>query len=264
MGLGWEPPPVASETVDFVRAAFAQWRNSGQDEESTAALRLALGGLSRDDTLAAAAALIRVGSEQDRLDSLWAIASEFGKSSQGETFVQSNVPDDGPAPDLPEGAVQLVVADGSSGEDPEFQARLEREAKETHDVVAIVAAGLEDASAEVRDFALETVAVLPSETSSILYSQLLCSDSSASADLRDRFMRELDGRADEEAVSLFVQAMQSPDEAVAAAAKKNLESISGLTFQSFDAVAEWLESNEQNAPGFAKKADATTQGQQKP
>jgi hypothetical protein len=57
-------------------------------------------------------------------------------------------------------------------------------------------------------------------------------------------MDELEGSADEEAISLFLTAMQSPDETTAAAAKRNLETIAGRTFADAAEAGEWLDARD--------------------
>ncbi|MBQ7252667.1 MAG: hypothetical protein IJS32_08715 [Kiritimatiellae bacterium] len=245
----WHPAAADPEAIAFVREAFSRWRDSDRNDDATAALRLSLGELSAEQSLAVASALFRAGAEQDRKDALWLVASQFSATPGQEEFVQSNVPDDAPGevPQMPDPADEAA-----------FQARLEQEAQETHDIMALVSAGMEDPSGEVRNMALDVASSLPSETSSVLCGQLLCSDSPVTADLRERLLQELDGRDDEGAVTLLVQAMQSPDESVAASARKNLESLSGLDLPTIDAVAEWLESREPPADGLANETDATT------
>ena len=236
----WAAMPSSPQVVASLREAFSTWRSAGQDDMATTSLRLAIDALPKKEILAAAATLLHVGSEQDRIDALWAVASAFGTTPGEEPLVRANIPEE---------------SDSADAADLDAE---EREAEETHHVVALVAAGLEDSSEDVRDFAYETIRVLSPERSSVLYSQLLCSDSEASADLRQKLMEERDGDSDKESVDLFVTAMQSPDPTTAAAAKRNLESLSGRTFQSIDEVVEWLESEEQNPPD-ADSGDATPQ-----
>jgi hypothetical protein len=242
-GREWRPPDVDAATMGAFREAFVRWRNSSRDEKSTADLRLALEGMSKDAVLAVAAMLMRLGMEQDRLDALWAVSNGFGVTPGEEPAIAVNVPDDGEEAFLvgeewkAEGDLQELTS-----EDKE---ELAQRAAETHDVVLLVAAGLEDLSPVVREMAYETVATLSQERADVLYGQLLCSDSTVSVDLRRQLMEELDGADDEEAVTLFVQAMQSPDAETAMAAKGNLERIAGQEFSSFGEVLEWLEAREQ-------------------
>lgn len=229
LAMDWNPPPVSADTLSFVREAFEKWRKSGRDEAATADLRLSLAGkMSREETLAAAAALMKAGTEQDRMDALWMVSNEFGAAPGEEALVEVNIPTNGDS----EGEVAWTEED-------------ERAAKETHDVVALVGAGLEDPSADVRQVAYEAVAALSQERSDVLYSQLLCSDLPVSADLRRQLMEELEGADDPGAVTLFLQAMQSPDGETAAAAKRNLEAIAGQEFETVLQAAEWLEAKEQ-------------------
>lgn len=241
-GREWRPPEVDAATLGAFREAFVRWRNSSRDEKSTADLRLALEGMSKDAVLAVAATLMRLGTEQDRMDALWAVANGFGVSPGEEAEIGVEVPDDGEAAFLD--GREWDAGDDSEGETAEDKAELEREAAETHDVVLLVSAGLEDSNPAVRQVAYETVASLSQERADVLYSQLLCSDSTVSADLRRQLMAELDGADDEGAVTLFVQAMQSPDAETASAAKANLERIAGQEFASMGEVVEWLEARE--------------------
>lgn len=225
-------PPVSSETLAFVRETFAKWRESEQDEAATADLRLALAGeLSREETLATAATLMKSGTVQDKLDALWAVANEFGMAPGEEHVVLVKVSEDG--------------EDGT--EEAEWTEEDERDAQETHDVVELVSRGFEDADPLVQEAAYEAAMALPPERNSILLGQLLCSDSAASAGLRKQLMDELEGETDDEAVTLFVAAMQSPDAATAAAAKKNMENLAGRTFADALEVADWLERLENEA-----------------
>lgn len=231
-GVEWELPPVSGETLAFVRETFSKWRASDGGEAATADLRVALAGrMSREEVLAAAGTLMRAGSGQDRIDALWAVANEFGAAAGAEDLVQVVVTGDGEDAD-----------DGE--EEPEWTEEDEREAKETHDVVALVSAGFEDPDSDVRQAAYEAAMVLSPERNGILLGQLLCSDSEASEGLRRQLMDELDGSADEEAISLFLTAMQSPDEATAAVAKRNLETIAGRTFADAAEAGEWLDARD--------------------
>lgn len=223
---GWNPPPVPPETLESIRAAFAAWRESDRSEQATASLRIALSGLSRGETLAVAASLMRMGSEQDRMDALWTVASEFGATPGEEKTVRANADEED--------------GEASSEEDDE------REAAETHDLVAIVGAALEDPSPDVQDLALETASVLSKEHSDVLYSQILCSDLEQTADLRRKLMSRLEGSSDPDAVNLFVQAMQSPDPETADAARKNLERISGRAIGSIEDALDWLDEQEES------------------
>lgn len=231
----WNPPPVSSDTLDFIREGFAKWRESGRNEGAAADLRLALAGaMSREEMLAAAATLMKLGTGQDRLDAMWIVANEFNSPYNEEQLVRANIPDgDG--------------TDGDEGGDSEILAEEERDAAETHDLVALVGSGFEDPDPEVRRAAYEAAMALSQERNDILMGQLLCSDSPASEDLRRQLMDELAGATDEESISLFLTAMQSPDAATAAAAKENLERIAGRTFEDALDAADWLEQME-NAP----------------
>lgn len=250
---GWRPPAVDAATMGAFREAFARWRNSGRDEKSTADLRLALEGMSKEAVLASAATLMRAGTEQDRMDALWAISNGFGVVPGEEEEVGVNIPEAGEDALFPEGGEsEWNTGDRADDWAPEDAEETERKAAETHDVVAIVSAGLEDASAEVRQVAYEAVAALSQERADVLYSQLLCSDSPVSEDLRRQLMEELEGADDPGALTLFMQAMQSPDAETAAAAKRNLEAIAGREFEDALAAAEWLEAKER------EDADADT------
>ena len=244
-GLAWEAPPVSDETIAFVRNAFAQWRSSQGDEEAKASLRLSLAGrMSKPEMLAAAAMLMRLGTAQDRMDAMLLVECEFFSPYDEVETIRVNVPDSG---------------DGDEPEaDAETLAEEEREAQETHDVVALVSAGFEDADSRVRQAAYEAAMELSRERNNILLGQLLCSDSPRSAGLRRQLMDELDGAADDEAVTLFVSAVQSPDEATAAAAKKNLEAIAGRTFGDVTEVADWLEERENADAETEEEPDGRT------
>jgi hypothetical protein len=252
-GRDWRAPEVDAATMGAFRDAFVRWRNSGRDEKSTADLRLALEGMSKEAVLAAAATLMRAGTEQDRMDALWAISNGFGAVPGEVEEVGVNIPEAGEDARFPAGGEDEWNS-GDRPDDwvPEDAEETERKAAETHDVVAIVSAGLEDASAEVRQVAYEAVAALSQERADVLYSQLLCSDSPVSEDLRRQLMGELEGADDPGALTLFMQAMQSPDAETAAAAKRNLEAIAGREFEDTLAAAEWLEAKEQ------EDADADT------
>ncbi|MBP5788224.1 MAG: hypothetical protein J6Y19_10480 [Kiritimatiellae bacterium] len=242
-GREWRPPDVNAATLGAFREAFVRWRNSSRDETSTANLRLALEGMSKEAVLAVAATLMRLGTEQDRLDALWAGSSGFGVTSGEEAEVNVDISEDGVEASLDGGG--WTAGGGSQDLATEDKEESERAAEETHDVVLLVAAGLEDPSPEVRQMAYETVSTLSQERADVLYSQLLCSDSPVSADLRLQLMEELDGADDDGAVTLFVQAMQSPDEETAVAARENLERIAGQEFASLGEALEWLEAREQ-------------------
>lgn len=241
-GRAWRPPKADAATMGAIREAFARWRSSGRGEDATADLRLALEGLSREATLEAAAAMMRAGSEQDRMDALWTVANAFGATGS-EDLVRSNLyddEDDGAALEF-----SNTLGPTRAGADEEaYREEEDRLAAETHDVVEIVSSGLEDSSAEVRAVAYETIATLSQERADVLYSQLLCSDSPVSADLRRQLMDELAGATDEGALTLFVQGMQSPDEATAAAAKANLEAMAGMEFKDIGDAVNWMEARE--------------------
>lgn len=231
----WNPPPVSAATLDFIREGFAKWRESGRGEAASAELRLALAGtMAREEMLAAAAALMKLGTAEDRQDAMWIVANEFNAPYNEEPLVRANIPDeDG--------------TDGDEGVDPEILAEEERDAAETHDLVALVGSGFEDPDPDVRQSAYEAAMALSQERNDILMGQLLCSDSPLSEDLRRHLMEELAGATDEASVSLFLTAMQSPDAETAAAAKENLERIAGRTFEDVLDAADWLEQTE-NAP----------------
>jgi hypothetical protein len=227
----WTVPPVSEENLSFVRETFAQWRASPQDEDSLASLRLALAGrMSRPEMLETAKTFMRLGTAQDRMDAMLLVGSEFLSPYDEEPMVRVSIPDEagGEVPEV----------------DEETLAAEEREAEETHDVVALLAAGFEDPDPQVQQTAYEAAMVLSRERNGILLGQLLCSDSEASEGLRRQLMDELDGADDDEAVSLFVAAMQSPDAMTAAAAKRNLENIAGRTFADIQDVSDWLEEQE--------------------
>ena len=235
-GPEWTPPPVSGETLSFIRDAFGEWRSSPRDEEAAAKLRLALAGkMSRGEMLAAAATLMRLGSIQDRLDAMWMVENEFYAPDGEEQLVRVNLDDDGEA------------GDGERGVDVATLGAEEQEAAETHDVVSLVSSGFEDDNPDVRQAAYAAAMALSQERNNILLSQLLCSDSSASQDLRRQLMEELAGWTDEESLGLYVAAMQSPDAATAAAAQATLEAMAGRSFSDVLDVANWLEET-QNPP----------------
>lgn len=223
----WEPPPVSAGTLSFIRGEFAKWHASERDEKAGAALRLALAGrMTREEMLAAAATLMRLGTTQDKIDAMTLVGSGFSAPYDEEPLVRAD------------------IAGDESGADAAMLEAEDREAAETHDVVALVAEGFENADAEVRQAAYAAAMELSRERNNILLGQLLCSDSTASADLRRQLMSELSGAADEESVSLFLTAMQSPDPETAAAAKAEMERVAGRTFEDVLDAANWLEETE--------------------
>jgi hypothetical protein len=240
----WNPPPVSEETLSFIRDAFGKWRSSPRDEAAAADLRLALAGkMSREEMLAAAASLMRLGTVQDRLDAMWIVENEFFTPYNEEQLVRVNI-DDGEDPGGEEGGVDAATL-----------AEEEREAAETHELVSLVGTGFEDSDPGVRQAAYAAAMELSRERNNILLSQLLCSDSPVSRDLRRQLMEELAGGTDEESMSLFIVAMQSPDVATAAAAKASLEAIAGRTFGDVLEAADWLEERENPPPEPDADAD---------
>lgn len=231
----WAPPAVSTATLSFIRGEFAKWRASTRDEQATADLRLALAGrLSPEELLAAAATLMRLGSTQDKIDAMMLVGSGFSAPYDEEPLVRLAIPDE-----------ENEDGEGSGSEaDAAMLAAEEHEAEETHEVVSVVAQGLEDPDAAVRQAAYAAAMELSRERNNILLGQLLCSDSATSADLRRQLMDELASATDEESVSLLLTAMQSPDEQTAATAKERLESIAGRTFEDVLAAADWLEEME--------------------
>lgn len=225
---------AAPGAVRALREAFHAFRNAGGGDDAESEFRTALGELERSDLLAAAAELMRSGVEQDRLDALFAVAEMFGKVPGEVEVVEGNVDDGGEG----NGDGGEGNADSESGD---ASPAMEAEAAETHDLVAVVEVGLEDSSAEVRSLAYETARTLPAERAGILLSQILCSDSPISADIRQQCLQDIAGSRDPADVSLLMQALQSPDPDTALLARSNLQTIAGKSLPTDEAAMAWWE-----------------------
>ena len=263
------PSPVIDVTEDDVVEVVEEdtvQRSKYEDEVSAIAAELAAALASEDENalreivrslavyrkqtlLNAIRGLVRHGLPEQRRNALYALALSFGSgTSKMRTSVTKNS-----ETTQPDDADLGIVSDGL----PESPDELERQARQTHDIVCAVGDGLEDNDTSVRQAAFEAMMSLDDEERGILSQQVL---SGEDVELKRRLLSELSGSEDKQDLMLSISALENEDPSVRSLAAANVEAATGQDFKTQDEALEWLES-QTDAAIAAAEAEAKASGE---
>ena len=116
------------------------------------------------------------------------------------------------------------------------------EARNSHDVIEAVTAGLFDENANVRDTAFEVMRALPDSESGALAANLF---SDGESDLQERLLEAVRGSDSDFDIRLSLMGMGSETETVRRLAAENIKTLAGQEFFSQQEAAEWYETHHQ-------------------
>lgn len=222
---------------------------ASEDEDAVREIARSLAVYRRQTLLNAIRGLVRHGLPDQRRNALYALALSFGPgTSKMRTSVTKNS-----ETTQPDDADLGIVCDGL----PESPDELERQARQTHDIVCAVGDGLEDNDTSVRQTAFEAMMSLDDEERGVLSQQVL---SGEDVELKRRLLSELSGSEDRQDLMLSISALEDEDPSVRSLAAANVEAATGQDFKTQDEALEWLES-QTDAAISAAEAEAKASGE---
>lgn len=256
-----EQPSATKATVETMTGLFAQIRKDLEAGNASKSL-IALSHYRPDVVLTVARQTMRFGTPQDKQDALASIGALFSREKTsaadralvneprtekdevgsethrvaGQTGEKAG---DAGGDAGAESAGGTESADGSRAAEPQVNEREQL----THDLVDVVSAGLEDGDRTTREQAAATILDLPDEEYGVLSSQLVSGDDVA---LKVSYLGEAAEGGEKRNVATMLQALGDGNSEVRTAATEGLRKLTGQTFTTQEAAAEWWNANSQN------------------
>ena len=240
-----------SKYEDEVSAIAAQLADAmaSEDEDAMREIARNLAVYRKQTLLNAIRGLVRHGLPEQRRNALYALALSFGS---GTSKMRTSVTKNGETTQ-PDNADLGIVGDGLS----ESPGELERQARQTHDIVCAVGDGLEDNNSSVRQAAFETMMSLDDEERGALSQQVL---SGENVELKRRLLSEISGSEDKQDLMLSMSALENEDPSVRSLAEANVKAATGQDLKTQDEALEWMESQTAAAVA-AVEAEAKASGE---